>query len=202
MGETLARLIDRTALRMKEKDAFLFLRRGKPESKISYTSLQKVSHRVAKGLIEMGLQRGDRVLLFMPKSIEQVVFHLGIQKAGAISVILNPGFKREEMEYFIQDTDPRLLIVGRKEEPLIRTIDEKRVLFSIETESPFFEEKLFPKISPELSLPEGNPDDAAVLIYTSGTTGHPKGAILTQENLIQDAMNIIQTWEVSEQDIL
>jgi acyl-coenzyme A synthetase/AMP-(fatty) acid ligase len=49
---------------------------------------------VANGLKEMGLKKGDRVILFMQKSIEQVVIHIAIQKVGAISVILNPGFKR------------------------------------------------------------------------------------------------------------
>lgn len=200
--ETLVHLIDQTAQRMKEKDGILFMNRGRLESKITYASLKKVTHRVARGLIEMGLRKEDRVILFMPKSIEQVVFHLGIQKVGAISVILNPGFKREEMEYFIRDADPRLLIVGKNEESLIRSIDEKRPIIPVETDTPFFEGKLFPSGSLELTQPEGIPDDAAVLIYTSGTTGHPKGAILTQENLVRDAMNIIQIWEISEQDIL
>jgi len=63
--------------------------------------------------MKMGLVRGERAILFMPKSIDQVVLHLGIQKAGAISVPLNPGFKKEEMEYFLKDTDSKMVIVGK-----------------------------------------------------------------------------------------
>jgi len=199
---TLAHLIDQTALRMNRKDAVLFLRKGRPESRITYSSLRQVTHRVAQGLMEMGLRKGDRAILFMPKSIEQVVIHLGVQKVGAVSVILNPGFKRDEMEYYIKDTDASILIVGKKEESLIRSVDEKRVIFSVETDTPFFDEKIFPEISPEISLPRGNADEVAVLLYTSGTTGQPKGAILTQQNLIQDAKNIIQIWEIGENDTL
>ena len=202
MDGTLARLIDQTALRMGRKDAILFLKRGRLESRINYRSLQQISDRVANGLMEMGLQRGERVILFMPKSIEQVLIHLGIQKVGAISVILNPGFKKDEMDYFLRDTDANIVVVGKREEALIHSVDPRRQIFTIDTEVPFFEERLFRGISSKRSHPEGNPQDPAVLIYTSGTTGQPKGAILTQQNLVQDAKNIIQIGEIKETDVL
>ena len=202
MPETLARLIDQAALQMDGRDCILFLRGGRLESRVTYRSLRQTSDRVAGGLVEMGLKKGDRVVLLMPKSLEQVIIHLGIQKVGAISVILNPGFKRDEIEYFIKDSDPCLIIVGRKEEALIRSIDQKRLILPIDTDTPFMEGKLFPGISPFVPDRDGAPDDPGVLIYTSGTTGQPKGAILTQQNLIQDARNIIQIWRITGEDVL
>ncbi len=202
MFQTLSNLFDQTALRLGEKEAILFIKKGRLESRITYSSLKEISDRVANGLREMGLIKGDRVILFMPKSIEQVVIHIGIQKVGAISVILNPGFKREEMAYFLKDTSAKMVIVGKREEALIRSIDERMPLLSINAEVPFTEGKLFPSSSSQLFYEEGSPDDPAVLIYTSGTTGQPKGAILTQQNLIQDARNIIQIWEMTERDVL
>ena len=201
MNETLAYLIDQTALRLKEKKAILFLRKGKLESEITYSSFQQVSNRVGNALIEMGLRKGDRVILLMPKSMEQVIFHIGVQKAGAISVILNPGFKKEEMTYFLKDTDAKI-VVGKKEEALIRTIDERRLILSVDTERPFDQDKLFPEYSSQISGRESTSQDPALLIYTSGTTGQPKGAILTQRNLVQDAKNIIHIWEITERDVL
>ena len=118
MTETLADLIDQTALRLGQKKAILFLKKGKQESQITYESLRQISSRVANALIEMGLKKGERVILLMPKSIEEVLLHLGVQKAGAISVILNPGFKKDELDYFLRDTDAKIVIVGKKEEAL------------------------------------------------------------------------------------
>jgi malonyl-CoA/methylmalonyl-CoA synthetase len=202
MDKTLAHLIDQTALRSDRKKAVLFIRKGKLESQITYSSLQDISNRVAHGLMKMGLKKGERAVFFMPKSIEQVAIHLGIQKVGAISVILNPGYKKNEVDYFLKDTDAKIVIAGEKERALIHSINERRLIVSIDTETPFSEEKLFPELPFQTFHSEGNSQDPAVLIYTSGTTGQPKGAVLTQKNLIQDAMNIIQTWEITEKDVL
>ena len=202
MDKTLAHLFNQTSLRLGTKEAILFIRKGKLESQVSSSHLHQISNRVAWRLMEIGLKKGDRVILFMPKSIEQVILHLGIQKVGAISVILNPGFKKDEMEFFLKDTGAKIVFVGKKEEALIRSIDDKILTFFIDTEAPFIEDKLFPKSSNQICDAEGSIHDPAILIYTSGTTGQPKGAILTQQNLIQDAKNIIQIWEITERDVL
>jgi malonyl-CoA/methylmalonyl-CoA synthetase len=202
MRETLAHLFDRAALRLDRKKAILFLRKGRLESHITFSSLYQISNRVANALVDMGLKKGDRAILFMPKSMDQVVFHLGVQKIGAISVILNPGYKKDEMHYFLKDTDSRVVIAGKKEEALIRSIDGKKAILSIDTESPFSEERLFPRYRSEFMNTDATDHDPALLIYTSGTTGQPKGAVLTQRNLIQDAKNIIHIWEITEQDVL
>jgi malonyl-CoA/methylmalonyl-CoA synthetase len=202
MGETLANLFDQAALRLDGKTAILFLRKGRLESRLTFSSLYQISNRVANALAEMGLKKGDRAILFTPKSMDQVVFHLGIQKIGAISVILNPGFKKDEMGYFLKDTDSKVVLVGKKEEALIRSIDGKRFILSMDTEAPFSEEKLFPGYPSQFANTAAADHDPALLSYTSGTTGQPKGAILTQENLIQDAKNIIHIWEIIEQDVL
>jgi malonyl-CoA/methylmalonyl-CoA synthetase len=202
MSETLAHLFDRAALQLDGKKAILFLRKGRLESQLTFSSLYKISNRAANALVDMGLRKGDRAILFMPKSMEQVVFHLGVQKIGAISVILNPGFKKDEMDYFLKDTDAKIVIVGKKEEALIRSIDGKRSILSIDMEAPFYDEKLFPGYPSQFGNTNATDHDPALLIYTSGTTGQPKGAILTQRNLIQDAKNIIHIWEITKQDVL
>jgi malonyl-CoA/methylmalonyl-CoA synthetase len=202
MIETLSSLFDQTALRQGQKEAIVFLRKGRIETRVPYFSLKKISDRVASGLKDMGLEKGDRVILFMPKSVEAVMMHLGVQKAGGISVILNPGFKKDEVIYFLKDTDAKIIVVGKTQEGVIQPVEAKRLILSMDTESPFSEEKLFSSSPPRISPHQGNLHDPAILIYTSGTTGQPKGTILTQQNLIQDAQNVIRIWEISERDTL
>jgi malonyl-CoA/methylmalonyl-CoA synthetase len=202
MDETLAHLFSKTSLRLGTKETILFIRKGRLESQISYSHVCQISNRVARGLMEIGLKKGERVILLMSKSIEQVILHLGIQKVGAISVILNPGFKKNEMDFSLKDTGAKIIFAGKKEGALIQSINKKGLTFFVDTETPFSEDKLFPKSSDQICDAEGGPHDPAILIYTSGTTAQPKGAILTQRNLIQDAMNIIQVWEITERDVL
>ena len=115
----------------------------------------------------------------MPKSIEAVMIHLGIQKAGGVSVILNPGFKRDEMAYFLEDTDAKIIVVGKKEEGVIRTRYAKRLILSIDTESPFYEEKLFPPSPPWTSPPVKPPRSCYPHLHlgddrsTQGSDPHP-----------------------------
>ena len=150
MVETLAYLFDQTASRLAGKESNSFLAKRKLGKSDDDSSLRRASSRVAHGLTEMGVQKGDRVILFMPKSMEQVIVHIAIQKVGAISVILNPGFKKDEMEYFLEDTDAKIVFAGKKEEILIRSLAQKRGMIIVDTETPFSEGKLFAKSSPEM----------------------------------------------------
>ena len=202
MSEPLSLLIAKTASRIGGRDAILFLRKGGLESRITYSGLQEISNRIANGLRQMGFRKGDRMILLTPKSLYQVALHLGAQKVGGISVLLNPGFKKEEVDYFVNDADPKVVFTGKKEEALVPSIGEGRLIFSIDTETPFDEGNIFPGVSSEEVETEGDPNDPAILVYTSGTTGQPKGAILTQQNLVQDAENILRTWEITEGDVL
>jgi malonyl-CoA/methylmalonyl-CoA synthetase len=202
VAETLARLFEETMLRRNESDAILFLKKGARQTRLTYASLRRLSNRGANGLRDLGLDRGDRAILLMPKSIEQVLLHIAVQKLGGISVILNPGFKREEVAYFLKDTDAKIVITGKKQEALVQSIGRNVVILPMDTDSPFNEKEFFPSNPSEVSLPDGAEDDPALLIYTSGTTGQPKGAILTQKNLVSDARNIIKIWEINEEDVL
>ena len=84
-----------------DRKAITFLREGSVESVISYKELHLDSNRMANTFLDLGVAKGDRVILFFPKSVIFVVAHLALQKIGAIAVPLNPGFKPLEMKYFI-----------------------------------------------------------------------------------------------------
>ncbi|MDX2500618.1 MAG: AMP-binding protein, partial [Deltaproteobacteria bacterium] len=87
----------------KDKPAITILRDGRVETQVSYLELERNSCRMANKFIELGVEKGDRVVLFIPKSLIFVVAHLALQKLGAISVPLNTGFKQSEMNYLLGD---------------------------------------------------------------------------------------------------
>ncbi|MEJ2724713.1 MAG: class I adenylate-forming enzyme family protein [Deltaproteobacteria bacterium] len=184
------------------KKAITFFRKGSAETELSYQDLAEDSNRMANAFRTLGVGKGDRVILFLPKSLVFVVAHLAFQKLGAVAVPLNPGFKRSEMAYFIRDVDAGLVLSGSEQKARIRDIAPGLTNLAIRTERPYQEMDFFRSASAETSHVETAPDDPALIIYTSGTTGNPKGAVLTQKNLVHDAKNIISTWEITESDVL
>ena len=185
-----------------EKKAISFLRKGFVETELSYTKLDQDSNRMANNLLERGVTKGDRVILFLPKSLSFVIAHLAIQKIGAIGVPLNPGFKQSEMEYLLGDTQAKLVLSGSEQESIIKEIDPRLQTIVIDTERPYQEYDFFSSASDTAPQIDIKPEDPGLIIYTSGTTGTPKGAILTQANLVHDAKNIITIWEITESDVV
>ncbi len=185
-----------------KKKAVTFLRTGEIETEISYLQLQRDSNRMARTFQDLGVAKTDRVILCIQKSLTFVSAHLALQKIGAISVPLNPGFKKSEMEYLLHDADPKLILCEPDKEGLITEIDSGLTTLIVDTQRPYQDIDFFRSAPEEYTRVEIEPDDAGLIIYTSGTTGKPKGAVLTQKNLVHDAKNIIHIWEIAETDVL
>ena len=99
---SLADCFSKSFLTYKEKPALTFLRDGRPETQISYLKLERDANRMANTFLKLGVTKGDRIILYIPKSLIFVVAHLALQKIGAIAVPLNPDFKRAEMQYLLE----------------------------------------------------------------------------------------------------
>jgi malonyl-CoA/methylmalonyl-CoA synthetase len=186
----------------KDKKAISFLRKGVIETEISYGELDRDSNRMASAFLEMGVAKGDRVILYLPKSLGFIVAHLALQKIGAIAVPLNPGFKQSEMDYLYEDSEAKLVVAGSEQDTIMRSIDPGLNSIVISTENPYQDLDSFRSASDTLPPAGIEPEDVGLIIYTSGTTGKPKGALLTHGNLVHDARNITNIWEISESDIL
>lgn len=185
-----------------DKTAISFLNGGRLGTRLSYGELNRDTNQMAHFFLDLGVEKGDRVILFLPKSLVCVVATIALQRIGVIAVPLNPGFTQSEMTYFLDDTDAKIAMAGPEQAALIRAIDPLAEVVEVPDDKSyqdfdFF--RSFPVLSPGVDL---LPDDPGLIIYTSGTTGKPKGAILTQRNLIHDAENIIRIWEMTERDSL
>ncbi len=121
-GESLGECFSESFLARQEKPAITFLRDGAVETELSYFELERDINRMANVFQNLGVEKGDRVILFIPKSIILVTAHLALQKIGAIAVPLNPGFKKSELEYLFQDADTKIILAQPGKESLIRRV--------------------------------------------------------------------------------
>ena len=136
----------------------------------------------------LGIEKGDRVCLFLPNCIEYVYSWFGLSLIGAIAVPVNTAYKRDEMAYILNNsaakgivTDPSLAEVAGAAVDLASTVQVKLLR---DPDGPgaagwtdFGEAHAMAQ--PLASLPEVSPQDISMLVYTSGTTGNPKGVQVT-----------------------
>jgi malonyl-CoA/methylmalonyl-CoA synthetase len=189
-------------LKQDKSKAITFLRDGEIETELTYVQLHRDSNRLANTFQKMGVAKTDRVILCIQKSLIFVVAHMALQKIGAICVPLNPGFKKSEMDYLLQDADARLILAEPDTARMIKEIDPKLTAQIVDTQRPYPKIDFFRSASEAFSPVAIEPEDPGMIIYTSGTTGKPKGAVLTHKNLVHDALNINHIWEISDGDVL
>ena len=201
-GETFRDAFKHSFLKRGQKKAIVFLRDGEIDTVLSYAELLREIEQMTGALKEWGVEKGDRVVFFIPKCLFFVVAHLALQDLGAISVPLNPGFKKSEMEYLITDADPKLVVLGLEQQDMVEEIAPQLKKIVVDTGIPYPELDFFRTERDAVPPVDLHTDDPGLIIYTSGTTGNPKGAVLTQGNLLHDADNIIHIWEIAESDVL
>jgi malonyl-CoA/methylmalonyl-CoA synthetase len=201
-GETLSRCFAETFAARGDKTAIRFLRDGRTETEITYMELDRDAGRAANAFLDLGVRRGDRVILYLEKCPALVAAFLGLQRIGAVAVPLNPGFKASEMAYLLGDADAVLAMVGPDQRPLVEGIGAGINTLVVDPRLPYGENDFFRDASDRTPGSDAGPDDPSLIIYTSGTTGAPKGAVLTNANLIHDALNIIDVWKIDESDVL
>ncbi|HSR47290.1 MAG TPA: alpha/beta fold hydrolase [Anaerolineales bacterium] len=182
---------------------------------LSYRSLEREANRLAHGLLALGLERGDRVMILLPNLPQMVIGFFGCLKAGGVAAFATPLSEPEELIRQIDDSGARFLltlpdlteVAGRAlqetnlEHVVLTTIDEflpphKAVAFRLRHRSPrkplpargFVRLRDLTRGRPrERPLIPGDAGDLAVLIYTGGTTDRPKGVMLSHGNLVANS---------------
>ena len=199
--DTIRNLLFNATATFKNKPAVTFLRDGEVETILSFSDLDRDLDRMSSVFLSIGIDKCDRVILFLQKSLIFIVAHLALQKIGAITIPLNPDLKSSEMEYLIQDARPKAILSEPWRESFIEQIDSKLTNLSVDTRKPYQRLNILNGVSDNFPSAKIYPEDPSLIIYTSGTTGKPKGVVLTQRNLANDAMGVINTWEISQKDV-
>lgn len=179
---TIGDLLTRSARRAPDAPALHF-----EDRTWTYQQLEEASTRVAAGLLDLGLRKGDRVAAFGKNSDAYVLLWFGVVKAGLVHVPVNFALTGRELEYILRQSGTRAVFVDEGLRPVLGACgfspettgslrsghDGVDVLAWARSRTP----------APELAVEVGD-DDLAQILYTSGTTSVPKGAMMTHRALV------------------
>ena len=150
---------------------------------IDFRHLRALSNRFAQTLIRHGVQRGDRVAILLPQSLEVAAAHIGIYKMGGVALPLAVLFGADALAYRLQNAGASVLLTDAaglmKLAPLRAQLPDLRLLISIDgpDSGALGWHEALARESEDYQPVDTTPDDPALMIYTSGTTGQPKGAL-------------------------
>lgn len=192
---TLGRLLEEKAQKNKGKVFLLF-----EEEKVTFDRFNEMANRVANGLLNLGIKKGDKIAIMLPNCPDYLYLWLGIAKTGGIMVPLNVSWKGELLEYILNHSDSETVVVEESLLPQIEEVLEKvpgvRQIFVRGGKNLFFKnahkiEELFSvsSLKPQIRL---TPYDPFEIMYTSGTTGRSKGVVRWSEYLILRGLRTVQ----------
>ncbi len=195
----LAAALQRNAASKPDKTALIC-----GDVEITYSQFDAITGKIAVSLINKGVVPGDRIALSCPNIPFFAFVYYAIQKAGAVAVPLNVLLKAREIKYHLEDSKAKFYFCfeGTAELPMakegVKAFEQADICENmvVMTQSQSENEwngvptlnAFIADAEPLSDYVPRNADDTCVILYTSGTTGLPKGAELTQQNIIMNAL--------------
>src|ERR1043166_777799 len=216
MVDSLSSIYELLAARVAQAPDKIFLFAESDGREFTYAEFAAAVDRAASLLAASDIGKGDVVSLLMPNSAEYIIAYFACWKIGALAGPVNSLLKEHEIEFVMNNSEAKAILVHSEFQPTIETIrtglPHLRVIVSFDDEA----EATRPCQKPDRqggplsqdALPDGrasdtiSPGDDAIIIYTSGTTGKPKGCLLTHGNIIANARQISQWLRFTESDCL
>ena len=199
LGETIGANLERTAAAYGDHDALVSRHQG---IRWTYAELNAMVDTVARGLLGLGVGKGDRVGIWAPNRAEWVLMQYATAKAGVILVNVNPAYRSHELKYALGQSGVRLLVSA----PSFKTSDYRAMVDEVRPGLDALERCIFldsPDWEELLAVGESTPperlreraaelafDDPINIQYTSGTTGFPKGATLSHHNILNNGFYV------------
>lgn len=188
-------LVAASARRVPEVTALVF-----EDRRITFAELDRRADLLAGALHERGVQAGDQVAMLLYNRIEFVESFLAIQRLGACAVPVNFRLAAEEIAYVLDDSNAVGAIVDGALASSAPSISGFQLTLDGAPGGEPYEEALAAADPPPSGLLVDD-ETLAFLMYTSGTTGRPKGAMLTHQNLVVNAMNWIYELGATKNDV-
>jgi fatty-acyl-CoA synthase len=215
LGETIGQNLDRTAARVPDNDALVSVHQG---VRLTYAQFHAAVEEVARGLLALGIEPGERVGIWSPNNAEWVTLQYATAKVGAILVNVNPAYRTSELAYALGQSGVSTLVLA----PRFRQADYLDMLDQVAGDLPALARRVV--LGPDTpagamgwdELRDGAArvpmerlrereallqfDDPINIQYTSGTTGFPKGATLSHHNILNNGFFIGEGCRYSEAD--
>jgi amino acid adenylation domain-containing protein len=184
--------------------------------RLTYRELDEAANRLARGLREHGVERGDRVAIHLENSVEAVISIFAVLKAGGVFVVVNPTTKADKLAFILNNCRATALVTDSRRltalhEALDRVTHTRAIVLVGEVRLERRNDRTRVVPFAALTAPAvdaGKPDnpsidiDLAALIYTSGSTGTPKGVMLTHLNIVSAATSITTYLDNCADDVI
>jgi fatty-acyl-CoA synthase len=207
LGDTIGGNFDATAVRFSGREALVDRTTGR---RWTYAELAADVDALALGLLEIGIQKGDRVGIWAPNCAEWTLTQYATAKIGAILVNINPAYRTRELEFVLNQSGATLLISAER----LKTSDYAGMIAEVRPRCPDLAHVvLIGRPEWQSLLDSGRRLDRAVLDriqldtddpiniqYTSGTTGFPKGATLSHHNILNNGFFVGELCDYTEAD--
>ncbi len=171
----------------------------------SWRDLDRATAMMANLLDALGLEPGARVAVQVEKSVEALMLYLATLRAGCVFLPLNTAYQSAEIEYFVGNAEPAVVVCSSKNFGWVSQIAFKtgaKAVFTLDDDRSGSLLERAAHFSDRHTPARRSADDLAAILYTSGTTGRSKGAMLTHGNLLSNAQVLRDYWVWQPDDVL